>query len=189
LPDLGDPTVADKILLLHFDGKPFDGDWMPSDRNEIKAKIDAALPGYLYHLVNMSVQQDLFDSRFGQIAYKNPIAVRKYFNVTKEATLLDIIDAALFDKSNPAFLHMPHLRRSPTDPWKGFTKDLEHELKERNYGHQLERMGATGNMLGKMLTGIAENPSTSQRIRTISRGSRNSYEIYPPNPIQKDRVD
>jgi hypothetical protein len=43
LPDLGDPTVADKILhilLLYFDRKPF-GDWMPSDREGDQAQLEA----------------------------------------------------------------------------------------------------------------------------------------------------
>ena len=184
LPDLGDPTVADKILLLHFDGEPF-GEWMPSDRNAIKAQIDAALPAYLYYLINMEVQGELFEGRFGQVPYKNPTALNKYFNVTKEATLLDIIDSALFDESNPAFFSRSYLGRNIKEPWKGFTKDLERELKEGGCEHQCEKMGATGNMLGRMVTSIAENPSTSERIRSTTRNGRSFYYIYPPTPTKQ----
>jgi hypothetical protein len=184
LPDLGDPTVTDKILLLYFDGKPFERDFMPSERNDIRAKIDAALPGYLYHLINMPVQGDLFDGRFGQVPYKNPTALDKYFNVTKEATLLEIIDAALFDENNRGFLHKPHLRRNTKERWQGFTMDLERELKERDYAHRCEKIGATGNMLGRMLTSIAENTSTSERIRITTRNGRSYYHISPPTPTK-----
>jgi hypothetical protein len=158
LPDLQDETVADKVLLLYFSGKPF-GDWMPEDRARIQAKVQAELPAFIYYLVNMTIPTDCWSKRFGQVAYKNPIASRKYFAVTKEATLLDLIDVALFDNSNRGPVDHPHLTaRKADEPWQGRVKDLEQELKDRGYGNQCEKMGAVGNTLGKMLRGIAREP-------------------------------
>ena len=96
LPDLSDPTVGDKVLLLHFDGEPF-GRWMPQERKEIKARADAALPAYLHFLTQqMEIPSKLRGERFDPKPYKNRAALEKYFAVTQEARLLELIDEVLF---------------------------------------------------------------------------------------------
>jgi hypothetical protein len=177
LPDLGDSTVADKVLLLHFDGKPF-GDWMPSDRNELKAKIDQALPGYVHHLVNMPVQQELWGDRFGQLPYKNPIAMQKYFNLTQEAGLLELIDKTLFSSLKVNVAGAKSIRTRGY--FKGHAAELEKQLQNYNADHELEKIGATGHMMGRMLHAIRANPSTEDRIRITKRGGRSFYYVFPP---------
>ena len=77
--------------------------------------------------------------------------------------LLGLIDAALFADG-------------ATDVWQGRTTELEAELHARGYRSQCQRMGAIGNILGKMLTGIAENTA---RMRATARGGSGYYYLYP----------
>jgi hypothetical protein len=177
LPDLGDPTVADKVLLIHFDGEPFD-DWMPSNRNEIKAKINQALPGYVHHLVNMPVQEKLFHGRFGQKPYKNQLALDKYFSLTQEAGLLELIDEALFKIDRKGELVSMDIKKHGC--FRGYAKELESTLRMHKGDQDLEKIGATGHQLGKMLHAIAENPSTKHRMRITKRKGRTFYYIFPP---------
>jgi len=176
LPDLADDTVRDKVLLLHFDGEEF-GDWMPSERSQIQAKIARELPCFINHLVKMKIPPQALDKRFGQRAYQNRIAQEKYFNVTHEADLLEIIDEMLFSKGG---LWRP---AQPGDGWEGRAKELESLLQmDRDCWQRCQRLGAIGQQLGKLLSGIAKNPATRQRVRVTTRANRSYYYIYPPPP-------
>ena len=182
LPDLSDDTVADKMLLLHFGGEEF-GDWMPADRNRIQTKIDRELPCFVNYLVEMPVPSLLWDKRFGQKAYKNRTARDKYFSVTQEADLMQIIDEVLFKNSVGFFVQTGESTKT-ADFWEGYAKDLETKLqKATQWWQKCEKIGATGQMLGKMLHSIAENPSTKLRVRVTTRGNQSFYRIFPPpNP-------
>ena len=168
MPDLSDPTVADKVLLLYFSGSAF-GKWMPEDREEIKARVDAELPAFLDYLTAMEVPEQLRATRFGQVPYKNPVALEKYFSATHEASLMEIIDEELFTGF------------SPPEYWEGRARDLEVRLRaNRDVWRQCEKLGATGQGLGKMLHAIARNPSTRLRVRVTTRSKQSFYRILPP---------
>ncbi len=183
LPDLSDPTVADKVLLLYFGGEPF-GDWMPSDRNRIRAKVERELPCFVNYLVEMNIPPAMWDARFGQEPYKNRTAWDKYFSVTHEADLMEIIDEVMFKDKMGFFSQPGHSSSLKTrEDWQGYANELEELLSRSNRWEQCKKLGATGQMLGKMLHNIAENPSTRLRVRVTTRANRSFYQIHPPSKV------
>jgi hypothetical protein len=173
LPDLSDPTVADKVLLLYFGGRKF-GPWMPKEREEIKQRVNAELPAFIDFLVKLEVPEQLADKRFGQVAYKNKEAFDKYFAVTKQASLLDIIDDVIFSGG----LH--------DEGWQGFARDLEMRLKlghDEEIKHHLRSLGLEGHTFGSALHKIHDNPSTKHRIRITRRGNKSYYHIAAPAKV------
>jgi hypothetical protein len=183
LPDLTDQTVADKVLLAYFDGKPF-GQWMPSERGEIKARVDEQMPAFAYHLLEMEVPTKCYDreKRFGQLAYKNPVALQKYFNLTRESTLLDIIDVSLF-AHDPKLLKL----RDITEDWEGRAGELEAILRRsKERAEKLDDMGAKGQHFGRCLQSLASQPFAAKRIRVTTRSGGSYYYIKPPRRSSKN---
>ena len=175
LPDFGDSAIDARTLLLNFEG-PSLADWVPDDHKKAKARVDAALPGFIHFLVNMPIPAELRAKRLGQIPYKNKVALEKYFQARKEASLLELIDEL---RPWEGFSW-----KTEDQVWQGFTSDLERlftsestrpEIKERT-----KRIGAIGPQLGRMLSNLAENPTTSHRVRRQKRGGKSYYYIYPP---------
>ena len=126
----------------------------------------------------MPIPSALRAKRFGQMPYKNKLTLNKYFQVRKEALLLDLIDelrpweTSLFGW------------KTKEQVWRGFTNDFETllmgeggrpEIKER-----AKPIGAIGNQIGRMLSNLAENPTTSDRVRRQKHGGKSYYYIYPP---------
>ena len=137
----------------------------------------SALPGFIEFLVNMPIPSELVAKRFGQVPYKNKIALEKYFQARKEASLLDLLDEVKPWESLFTW-------QKENQVWQGFTADLERlltgegaklEIKEK-----VKRIGAVGNQLGRMLSHLADNPTTRDRVRRQKRGGKNYYYVYPP---------
>jgi len=180
LPDLNNSTVTDKLLVLYFAGEKF-GDWMPAENDAIERKVRKALPGFIHHLTDeFEVPKGMFDKRFGQKAYLNQMALNKYFQVTHEASLLELIDATYFTGQQRTFTDL----KQRGQPYiEGFATTLVQMLESSDGSREFQRLGALNPVaLGTMLTAVAQNPTTKERIKIRNYSNRKVYRIFPPQP-------
>jgi hypothetical protein len=179
LPDLNNPTVADKLLALYFCGAKF-GNWMPAENDRIAKEVRKALPGFIHYLtMEFEVREELFDKRFGQKPYVNQTVLDKYFQVTHEASVLELIDATFFTSDRRGFTD---LKNRPREYIEGYATTLVQMLETSDASREFQRLGALNPVtLGTMLTSVAQNPTTKHRIKITMRGNKKVYRIFPPS--------
>jgi hypothetical protein len=120
------------------------------------------------------IPKSISGGRFGQIAYKNPVAREKSFQATDESRLLELIDEALFGR-------LGNFKNKSW--WEGRGRDLETELRsDQETWRECVQMGARGKQMGVMLHALARNPGTQKRFRITNRRNRSWYKIFSPPP-------
>jgi len=171
--------VADKLLALYFSGEKF-GPWMPAENDRIEKEVRRALPAFIHYLTTeFEISEELFDKRFGQKPYVNQTVLDKYFQVTHEASLLELIDATYFTGEKRTFTD---LKKRAKEYMEGYATTLVQMLETSDASREFQRLGALNPVtLGTMLTSVAQNPTTADRIKITMRGNKKVYRIFPPN--------
>jgi hypothetical protein len=178
LPDLNNPTVADKLLVLYFCGEKF-GSWMPAENDRIEKEVRKALPAFIHYLTaKFEIGEEQFDNRFGQKPYVNQTVLDKYSQFTHEASVLELIDATFFTGNHRGFTD---LKNRPQQYIEGYATTLVQMLELSNASREFQRLGALNPVtLGTMLTSVASNPTTAKRIKITMRGNKKVYRVFPP---------
>ncbi len=165
-----EPSILDKLLVLRCSRAVVPR--QPGDDADDWDRLDSILARDLdalgSHVDALEVPPHLAEPRCGLLAYQHPSVLEELGSLSPEASLLDLVDQALFRSQDPSF---------PASPWRGTTADLERAIRDhdnRAADRILRFNSACGVYMGRL---VDQTPRVS---RTKSKGYTH-WAVQPPS--------
>jgi len=175
LPPMDD-HLLDKIILLRAHKKPMP---MPTtsmaERALFWSTLESELPAFLYWLTTIwEIPKELGSERFGIKEFQNPDLMAALNDLSPEARLLRLIDAALFEPRKRGV--------GPVDPreraWTGTAEKIEEMLIDSGYEKEVGKLltwpGAAGTYLARLKN------SRPDRVTKKRSAQERSWTLHPP---------
>lgn len=162
LPPLDD-SILDKMVILKC--SPAE---LSSDYGSNMKKLRAELPAMAYYLSKVEVPRELAKGRFSLEAYQHPDIVALLYEQAPEFRLMSLIDEVCWHGT----------AASDRAPWTGTAVQLEKELRQSEFGGQVQSLVTFSAAVGTYLARLAaKRPERVQQRRT---STARSWVITPP---------
>jgi hypothetical protein len=168
-----DESLADKIILLRTLKAKLPPTFSPEERERFWQALVAEIPAFLWDLTHWEIPRELRCERFGIKHFHDPELLQALHELTPEAKLLALIDAAF--------------NEGPLDPngFEGTAEKLQGLLLTSPlHSHEAKRLldwpSAAGTYLGRL---VQKCPDRVNRTRTANE---RTWRVTPP--ISNDAV-
>lgn len=169
LPPLDD-SIVDKMMIFHVGGEFAFDIREPEKRMEFEAKIDAAIPGFAWFLINEWVIADeLKDTRFGIKAYISEEIMQVFEDNAEYNTLLELIDSHYYPSTQ-------------SDRVVVTSAQLQNTLESADciMCHTARQLLGGAANVGGLLRKIADKYPDRVKCLTTGHSSPKKWGLYPP---------
>lgn len=167
-----EPSILDKLLVLRCRraAVPRDPGDDGDDWDRLSSLVSRELHALADHVDSLSVPADLHEPRCGLLAYQHPAIMDALGSMSPEASLLELIDEAVF-RSDPTGIDIP-------TAWRGPASELERLLREHDR-HSADRILRFSSACGVLLTRLMDQ-QPSRFSSSFCKG-RKIWRIEPPS--------
>lgn len=164
-------SILDKLLVMRCrQARPEHQPGDDADDSELLSSMVASeLPFLADHLDALRIDDDLHEPRCGLLAWQHPSIMESLGSLSPEASLLDLIDDAIF-KPDPVGIDI-------TGPWRGQSSALERALREHDR-HASDRILRFSSACGVLLGRLSEQQP--QRFTSTLVKGKKIWRIEPP---------